>query len=85
MAILPFFLGLVMLHAIWVAQKFNVICCAAEEVWHIMLQAGVLGIDLRRHRDFAFAPGEVRPLETAAEIAAPVSKSFTCRNPPRCF
>ena len=50
-----------------------------------VLQAGILGIDLRQHHKFAFAPGEVRPLVTADEPHENLSKSFTCQNPPKCF
>lgn len=62
----------------------NVIIVSPDSDNLSILQAGVLGIDLRRHHDFAFAPGEVRTLQTADEPVAPVSRSFSCRNPPRC-
>lgn len=62
----------------------NVIIISPDSDNLSVLQAGVLGVDLRRHHDFAFAPGEVRPLQTAAEVATAVSKSFACRNPPKC-
>ncbi|DBA91070.1 TPA: hypothetical protein ACH3X1_016035 [Trebouxia sp. C0004] len=63
----------------------NVIIISPDSDNLSILQAGVLGIDLRRHHDFAFAPGEVRPLQMAAEPTAVVSRSYTCRNPPKCF
>lgn len=63
----------------------NVIIISPDSDNLSILQASVLGIDLRRHHDFAFAPGEVRPLQMASEPPATISRSYTCRNPPKCF
>lgn len=51
-----------------------------------VLQAGLVGLDLRRHGDLFFNPGEVRFFD-AKSIAAykpPVSGVFKCANPPSC-
>lgn len=49
-----------------------------------ILQAAVLGVDLRQHTRFAFSPGEVRQLQLSetAWDASPVQ--FACPNPPSC-
>ena len=51
-----------------------------------VLQAAVLGVDLRQHHAFAFAPGEVRQLELSPvrEREAPPT-SFACPRPPQCL
>lgn len=46
-----------------------------------VLQAAVLGFDLRSHRDFAFAPGEARELQLATEA---VSGVLGGRESPMC-
>ncbi|KAL9253538.1 hypothetical protein AKJ16_DCAP06680 [Drosera capensis] len=51
-----------------------------------VLQAGLIGLDLRRHNDLSFSPGEVR-LVDASSIPAykkPASGAFKCYNPPSC-
>lgn len=51
-----------------------------------ILQAGLVGLDLRRHRSLSFEPGEVRPVD-ASSIPAykqPASALYKCSNPPNC-
>uniref|UniRef100_A0A6M2E8Y9 Phosphoglycerate mutase family protein n=1 Tax=Populus davidiana TaxID=266767 RepID=A0A6M2E8Y9_9ROSI len=51
-----------------------------------ILQAGLVGLDLRRHRDLSFAPGEVRFVDISSIPAykQPASAVYKCRNPPIC-
>nr|XP_027192904.1 uncharacterized protein LOC101492259 isoform X2 [Cicer arietinum] len=51
-----------------------------------ILQAGLIGLDLRRHRDLSFAPGEVRYVD-ANDIPTykqPPSAVYKCTNLPNC-
>ncbi|KAG2502041.1 hypothetical protein HYH03_000535 [Edaphochlamys debaryana] len=49
-----------------------------------VLQAAVLGVDLRQHRRYAFRSGEVRPLQLAAEAFDGRPMRFSCPDPPKC-
>ncbi|XVE57127.1 hypothetical protein DITRI_Ditri04bG0066600 [Diplodiscus trichospermus] len=51
-----------------------------------ILQAGLVGLDLRRHRDLSFAPGEVRYVDPGSIPAykQPASSVYKCLNPPNC-
>lgn len=50
-----------------------------------ILQAAVLGVDLRSHaRLFGFAPGEVRELRLSDTDFDAEPRSFACPNPPSC-
>ncbi|KAH7550443.1 hypothetical protein JRO89_XS13G0192300 [Xanthoceras sorbifolium] len=51
-----------------------------------ILQAGLVGLDLRRHRDLSFAPGEVRFVDTSSipTYKQPASAVYKCLNPPNC-
>ncbi|XLS78619.1 hypothetical protein HN51_062844 [Arachis hypogaea] len=51
-----------------------------------ILQAGLIGLDLRRHRDLSFAPGEVRYVDTndIPTYKQPASAVYKCFNPPNC-
>ncbi|KAK9108055.1 hypothetical protein Syun_024066 [Stephania yunnanensis] len=51
-----------------------------------VLQAGLIGLDLRRHRDLSFGLGEVRFVDTKLIPAykQPASGVFQCSNPPSC-
>lgn len=51
-----------------------------------ILQAGLVGLDLRRHSDLSFAPGEVRYVDISSIPAykQPASAVYKCRNPPIC-
>lgn len=50
-----------------------------------VLQAAVLGADLRNHRRFAFAAGECRRIQLPAQLPPiAVSSRFSCPNPPVC-
>ena len=49
-----------------------------------ILQAAILGIDLRQHGQFAFKPGEVRPVQLSTQPANFGNSKFACPNPPRC-
>ncbi|KAG2445325.1 hypothetical protein HYH02_008791 [Chlamydomonas schloesseri] len=49
-----------------------------------VLQAAVLGVDLRQHRRYAFRPGEVRPLQLSTVSFDTKPVSFSCPDPPKC-
>ncbi|WCJ36060.1 Phosphoglycerate mutase family protein [Euphorbia peplus] len=51
-----------------------------------ILQAGLVGLDLRRHADLSFRPGEVRMVDTTSIPAykQPASAVYKCVNPPVC-
>ncbi|KAJ1398210.1 Histidine phosphatase superfamily, clade-1 [Sesbania bispinosa] len=51
-----------------------------------ILQAGLIGLDLRRHRDLSFAPGEVRFVDTndIPPYKQPASAVYKCLKPPNC-
>ncbi|XP_027125095.1 uncharacterized protein [Coffea arabica] len=51
-----------------------------------ILQAGLVGLDLRRHRDLSFGPGEVRFVDTSSipTYKQPASAVYKCVNPPNC-
>lgn len=51
-----------------------------------VLQAAVLGVDLRQHRQqFGVAAGEVRPLAVSATPAAAATVRVACPKPPNCY
>jgi broad specificity phosphatase PhoE len=50
-----------------------------------VLQAAVLGVDLRSHHTYAFAPGEARRLELATGERPEPPTSFACPRPPQCI
>ncbi|KAH0463893.1 hypothetical protein IEQ34_006679 [Dendrobium chrysotoxum] len=51
-----------------------------------ILQAGLTGVDLRRHWDLSFKPGEVRMVdpESIPTYKMPASAVYKCMNPPSC-
>lgn len=49
------------------------------------LQAAVLGTDLRRHRQYAQRPGELRLLQLSSSIRDDSPQTITCPDPPRCL
>ncbi|XP_057519484.1 uncharacterized protein LOC130800137 isoform X3 [Amaranthus tricolor] len=51
-----------------------------------ILQAGLLGLDLRRHTDLSFSPGEVRFIDEKSipVYKKPSSNIYKCYNPPNC-
>ncbi|KAF8390406.1 hypothetical protein HHK36_024932 [Tetracentron sinense] len=51
-----------------------------------ILQAGLVGLDLRRHRDLSFGPGEVRFVDASSipTYKKPASAVYKCSNPPSC-
>lgn len=51
-----------------------------------VLQAGMVGLELRRHRDLAFSPGEVRFVDASSipPYKQPASAVYKCLNPPNC-
>ena len=51
-----------------------------------VIQAALVGADLRSHGQFAFRPGEVRTLQlaTAREEDFFSPRKFACPNPPLC-
>ena len=50
-----------------------------------VLQAALLGLDLRRHSQLAMRPGEVRAVELASASPALYSGKVTCARPPNCL
>lgn len=48
------------------------------------MQAAVLGLDLRRHRELAFRPGEVRPLLLSQQSFDTKPMTLPCPRPPAC-
>jgi broad specificity phosphatase PhoE len=64
----------------------NILIVAPDSDNLSILQSAVLGRDLRDHRTLAFAPGEVRRLELAAELPVePPPSSLACPRPPQCL
>lgn len=49
-----------------------------------ILQAGVLGIDLRGHKNFELLPGRVRQLEVSTLERDDSPRQIPCPNPPQC-
>lgn len=51
-----------------------------------ILQAGLLGLDLRRHTELSFSPGEVRFVDPSSipTYKQPASAIYKCLNPPNC-
>ncbi|CAN1154532.1 hypothetical protein LINPERPRIM_LOCUS41165 [Linum perenne] len=51
-----------------------------------VLQAGLIGLDLRRHHELAYAPGEVRyvDINSVPTYKQPASAVYKCLNPPNC-
>lgn len=51
-----------------------------------ILQAGLVGLDLPRHRELSFAPGEVRFVDASSipTYKQPASAVYKCLNPPNC-
>ncbi|PON93377.1 Histidine phosphatase [Trema orientale] len=51
-----------------------------------ILQAGLIGLDLRRHRELSFGPGEIRFVDTSSipTYKQPASAVYKCLNPPNC-
>ncbi|KAI4329553.1 hypothetical protein MLD38_027929 [Melastoma candidum] len=51
-----------------------------------VLQAGLVGLDLRRHNELYFAPGEVRFVDPSSipTYKRPASAVYKCLNPPKC-
>ncbi|CAL8462586.1 g2119 [Coccomyxa elongata] len=63
----------------------NVIVVAPDSDNLSVLQAALLGLDLRRHGDLAMRPGEVRAVELAAEAPVYYSGKVSCARPPNCL
>ncbi|KAJ6821628.1 uncharacterized protein M6B38_388895 [Iris pallida] len=51
-----------------------------------ILEAGLVGLDLRRHKDLFYGPGEVRFVdpERIPTYKQPASSVYKCTNPPSC-
>ncbi|KAJ0971707.1 hypothetical protein J5N97_019666 [Dioscorea zingiberensis] len=51
-----------------------------------ILQAGLTGLDLRRHMELSFVPGEVRLVDPMSipKYKQPASAVYKCTNPPKC-
>ncbi|XP_052180568.1 uncharacterized protein LOC127793854 [Diospyros lotus] len=51
-----------------------------------ILQAGLTGLDLRRHSELSFGPGEVRFIDASSipSYKQPASAVYKCLNPPKC-
>ena len=50
-----------------------------------VLQAALLGLDLRSHAQLGMRPGEVRAVELASASPALYSGKVTCARPPNCL
>ncbi|KAL4205032.1 hypothetical protein AMTRI_Chr01g112740 [Amborella trichopoda] len=64
----------------------NIIIVSPDSDNLTVLQAGLIGLDLRRHRDLSFGPGEVRYVDPASVPAykQPPSAMYQCLKPPNC-
>ncbi|EPS68956.1 hypothetical protein M569_05813, partial [Genlisea aurea] len=51
-----------------------------------VLQSGLIGLDLRRHHELGYVPGEVRFVDASSipDYRKPVSKVYKCFKPPNC-
>lgn len=51
-----------------------------------ILQAGLVGLDLRRHSELSFGPGEIRFVDASSipTYKQPASAIYKCLNPPSC-
>ena len=50
-----------------------------------VLQAALLGLDLRKHAELGLRPGEVRAVQLATESPALYSGKVVCARPPNCL
>ena len=50
-----------------------------------VLQAALLGLDLRKHAELGLRPGEVRAVQLATETPALYSGKVVCARPPNCL
>jgi hypothetical protein len=50
----------------------------------VVLQAAVLGLDIRRHSELAMRPGEVRPLLLSRQQPDLQPMTIPCPRPPAC-
>ncbi len=50
-----------------------------------VLQAALLGFDLRKHAQLGLRPGEVRAVQLASEEPALYSGKVVCARPPNCL
>ena len=50
-----------------------------------VLQAALLGFDLRKHAQLGLSPGEVRAVQLASEEPALYSGKVVCARPPNCL
>ncbi|KAJ7564056.1 hypothetical protein O6H91_03G135100 [Diphasiastrum complanatum] len=64
----------------------NIIIVSPDSDNLSVLQAGLTGLDLRRHSNLAFAPGEVRLIDMSSVPSPrrPVSGLIECPKPPAC-
>jgi hypothetical protein len=63
----------------------NIIIVSPDSDNLSVLQAALLGVDLRSHSDLALRPGEVRMLELAGEAPEYFSGKVACQRPPSCM
>jgi hypothetical protein len=50
----------------------------------VLLQAAVLGVDIRQHRQLGFRPGEVRVLLLSDKPYDTAPMTLACPKPPAC-
>lgn len=50
-----------------------------------VLQAAVLGTDLRQHARYSFRPGQARLLQLSAEAPDDSPRTLACTRPPNCL
>jgi hypothetical protein len=65
-------------------QGQNVVIIAPDSDNLSILQAAVLGVDLREHGKYGFAPGEARILERSTLPWDDSPRTIPCPNPPKC-
>ncbi|PIN01675.1 Phosphoglycerate mutase [Handroanthus impetiginosus] len=67
-------------------SEYTVIIVSPDSDNLSVLQAGLVGLELRRHTDLAFRPGEVRFVDAASvpTYKQPPSAVYKCLNPPNC-
>lgn len=63
----------------------DIIIIAPDSDTLSILQAAILGVDLRQHNSYSFRPGEVRVLQLSASTWDDSPSSFACARPPACL
>lgn len=63
----------------------DVVFIASDSDTLSIMQAAILGADLRNHRRFAFKPGAVLPLQLSADTWDEAPRTLACPQPPQCL